>query len=230
MPATQLVFLHGFGEDERVWADFLPFHTWSFPAICPSYATWDDCPTLADYARKIVSSLPSDSHFILVGHSMGGYIALEIAAQFPEKVIKVVMLHSTFVADSEEKKINRDRTAELVAKKGTGFFIGPFLSNLFASVSPDLISTLAERYKSLSASGLIAATLAMRDRKDFTSFVQETAIPFLFILGAEDALIAPDSITRFIKKSVVILPNVGHQGTYEAPEAVAEAINQFVNV
>jgi pimeloyl-ACP methyl ester carboxylesterase len=161
---------------------------------------------------------------------MGGYIALEIAAQFPEKVIKVVMLHSTFVADSEEKKINRDRTAELVAKKGTGFFIGPFLPNLFASVSTDLISTLAERYKSLSASGLIAATLAMRDRKDFTSFVQETAIPFLFILGAEDALIAPDSITRFIKKSVVILPNVGHQGTYEAPEAVAEAINQFVNV
>jgi pimeloyl-ACP methyl ester carboxylesterase len=70
----------------------------------------------------------------------------------------------------------------------------------------------------------------MRDRKDFTAFVQETSIPFLFILGAEDILIAPESITRFIKNSIVILPNVGHQGTYEAPDAVAEAINQFVNV
>ena len=92
------------------------------------------------------------------------------------------------------------------------------------------MTTLADRYQTLPASGLIAATKAMRDRKDFTSFVQQTAIPFLFILGEKDALISPESITRFVKKSVVILPNVGHQGTYEAPKAVAEAINQFVNV
>ncbi len=230
MPATQLVFLHGFGEDERVWSDFLPFHSWSFSTLCPSYANWTDCATLADYARKIVASLPHYGDFILVGHSMGGYIALEIAAQFPERVKKVVMLHSTFVADTEEKKINRDRTAELLLKKGTAFFIGPFLPNLFASASQGLISTLASRYRELPAAGLIAATKAMRDRKDFTTFVQTSKIPILFILGEQDALISPESITRFVTKSVVILPNVGHQGTYEAPEAVAMAINQFVHV
>jgi pimeloyl-ACP methyl ester carboxylesterase len=70
----------------------------------------------------------------------------------------------------------------------------------------------------------------MRDRRDFTTFVQTTEIPFLFILGEKDSLISPESITRFVKKSVVILPNVGHQGTYEAPDAVAEAINQFIYV
>ena len=182
MPATQLVFLHGFGEDERVWSDFLPFYTWSFSTICPSYADWTDCATLADYARKIVAQLPSEADFILVGHSMGGYIALEIASQFPERVQKVVMLHSTFVADSNEKKVNRDRTVELLAKKGTSFFIGPFLPNLFATASQELISALASRYRDLSAAGLIAATKAMRDRKDFTTFVQTTDIPFLFIL------------------------------------------------
>jgi len=230
MPAIQLVFLHGFGEDERVWADFLPFHTWPSPVICPSYAEWTDCATLADYARKIVSSLPLSGDFILVGHSMGGYIALEIASQFPERVKKVVMLHSTFVEDTEEKKINRDRTADILANKGTGFFIGPFLPNLFASASQELISTLASRYRELPAAGLIAATKAMRDRNDFTTFIQTTEIPFLFILGEKDVLISAESITRFVTKSVVILPNVGHQGTYEAPEAVAMAINQFVHV
>ena len=230
MLATQLVFLHGFGDYERVWKDFLPFHTFSFPVICPAYAEWTDCATLADYARKIVSSLPLDSHFVLVGHSMGGYIALEIASQFPERIQKVVMLHSTFVADTEEKKINRDRIADLLEKKGTAFFIGPFLPNLFATVSQELLAMLAERYRTLPAAGLIAATKAMRDRNDFTTFVQTSDIPFLFILGEQDALISPESITRFVKKSVVILPNVGHQGTYEAPKAVAEAINQFVHV
>jgi pimeloyl-ACP methyl ester carboxylesterase len=209
---------------------FFAFPHLAFSTICPAYAEWTDCATLADYARKIVSSLPSDSHFILVGHSMGGYIALEIASQFSERVQKVVMLHSTFVADTEEKKINRDRTADLLEKRGTGFFIGPFLPNLFASASPDLLASLAERYRNLPAAGLIAATKAMRDRSDFTTFVQTTDIPFLFILGEKDALISPESITRFVTKSVVILPNVGHQGTYEAPKAVAEAINQFVNV
>lgn len=230
MPATQLVFLHGFGEDERVWSDFLPFHSWSFSAICPSYADWTDCASLADYARKIIAFLPLLDDFILVGHSMGGYIALEIASQFPERVKKVVMLHSTFVADTQEKKINRDRTVELLAKKGTSLFIGPFLPNLFASASQELISTLASRYRELPAAGLIAATKAMRDRTDFTTFIQTTDIPVLFILGEQDALISPESITRFVTKSVVILPNVGHQGTYEAPEAVALAINQFVHV
>ena len=230
MPATRLVFLHGFGEDERVWSDFLPFHSFTFSTICPGYAEWTDCATLADYARKIVASLPLSGDFILVGHSMGGYIALEIASQFPERVKKVVMLHSTFVADTQEKKINRDRTLELLKKKGTGFFIGPFLPNLFAAASQELISTLVSRYRELSAAGLIAATKAMRDRNDFTTFVQTTNIPFLFILGEQDALISPESITRFVTKSVVILPNVGHQGTYEAPEAVAMAINQFVHV
>jgi pimeloyl-ACP methyl ester carboxylesterase len=230
MPATQLVFLHGFGEDERIWADFLPFHSWPFSSICPAYAEWTDCATLAAYAQKISSTLPSDGNFILVGHSMGGYIALELASQIPDRIQQVVMLHSTFVADSAEKKFNRDRTVDLLIKKGTAFFLGPFLPNLFATKSPDLISTLSERYRNLPASGLIAATKAMRDRNDFTTFVQQTEIPFLFILGEQDALISPESITRFVKKSVVILPKVGHQGTYEAPDAVAEAINQFVNV
>jgi pimeloyl-ACP methyl ester carboxylesterase len=208
----------------------LPNYTWSFPVVCPAYATWDDCATLADYARKIIAFLPLFDNFILVGHSMGGYIALEIASKFPERVQKVVMLHSTFVADTQEKKINRDRTVELLAKKGTSFFIGPFLPNLFASASQELISTLASRYRELPAAGLIAATKAMRNRTDFTSFIQTTDIPVLFILGEQDALISPESITRFVTKSVVILPNVGHQGTYEAPEAVAMAINQFVHV
>ena len=230
MLTTQLVLLHGFGEDERIWADFLPYIGDNFTILTPSYASWTDCATIADYAKKIQSSLPSGLQFCVVGHSMGGYIALELASLFPEQIEKVVMLHSTFVADSEEKKINRDRTAELLSKKGTGFFIGPFLPNLFASASQELISTLASRYRELPAAGLIAATKAMRDRKDFTTFIQTTDIPVLFILGEQDALISPESITRFVTKSVVILPNVGHQGTYEAPEAVALAINQFVHV
>jgi hypothetical protein len=94
-------------------------------------------------------------------------------------VKQVVMLHSTFLADTEEKKINRDRTADLLEKKGTAFFIGPFLPNLFATVSQELIATLAERYRTLPAAGLIAATKAMRDRSDFTTFVQKSNIPYL---------------------------------------------------
>ena len=230
MLETQLVLLHGFGEDERIWADFSPYLGENFTIHTPSYAAWTDCATLSDYAKKIQSSLPSGLTFSVVGHSMGGYIALELASLFPDQVEKVVMLHSTFLPDTEEKKVNRDRTAELLAKKGTAFFIGPFLPNLFAVSSSEQIAVLADRYRTLPVEGLIAATKAMRDRKDFTDFVQATSIPFLFILGAQDALISPESITRFIQKSVVILPNVGHQGTYEAPEAVAEAINQFVNV
>ena len=55
---TKFVFLHGFGEDQRVWSDFLPLFSWPFDYIVVDYSTWTDCLDIKDYARSIMSSLP----------------------------------------------------------------------------------------------------------------------------------------------------------------------------
>jgi pimeloyl-ACP methyl ester carboxylesterase len=231
--SAQLVFLHGFGEYARIWADFIPQFTWAEKPIVPSFAHWTSAKSIADYAREILVSLPQDRKLTLVGHSMGGYIALEMAKLFPERIEKVVLLHSTALPDTAEKQINRDRTIEFLMKHGATVFIKSFVANLF---SPDFVANnralmdqLIARYQDLGAEGLIAASRAMRDRADFTEFLRDTHIPFMFIHGDADPLISTDSILAIkAHHKCVILPGVGHQGAYEAPVACYDAIQSFI--
>jgi pimeloyl-ACP methyl ester carboxylesterase len=130
--STKFVFLHGFGEDHRVWSDFLPLFSWPLECLVVDYSAWVDCVEIKDYALKIMSDLPTNSKFILVGHSMGGYIALSMAEQFENQIEKVVMLHSSPFADTEEKKLGRQRTIDFLKKYPVKDFLGPFVPNLFA--------------------------------------------------------------------------------------------------
>jgi pimeloyl-ACP methyl ester carboxylesterase len=232
-----LVFLHGFGEDARIWDDFIPGRFAEYNLQIPNYAEWSDCLTIADYARKIDASLPENQRFVLIGHSLGGYIAMELAKQFRERIQGVVMLHSTFLPDSPEKQLQRDKTASFIQEHGSEVFIRSFVSNLFAPLfvasHQDLMRQLAERYVTIPQEGLISSTLAMKVRQDMRSFVQTTEIPFLFVMGDMDPMIPIDSIVEGIagkdQHKYVILSGVAHQGCYEAPEETFEAINQFVN-
>ncbi len=232
-----LVFLHGFGEDSRLWFDFMPEAFSEFSCHRPDFAAWSDCESIAAYARKIVSELPSQESFILIGHSMGGYIALEIANQFPQSTKGVIMLHSTVLSDAEEKKIQRSKTAVFIQEHGSELFIRSFIANLFSNSYQlshrEQLMELVDRYKTLEAHGLVAATLAMKDRTDFQDFLSYTGIPFLFILGDQDPLIPSTGILEILRgkdqHKYVILDEVAHQGCYEAPQETFQAIQKFIN-
>ncbi len=233
----QLVFLHGFGEDSRIWDDFMPEAFAAFETHRPDFASWIDCQSIAAYAQKIVSELSTQNTYVFIGHSMGGYIALEIANQFPEITQAVVMLHSTVLADSNEKQAQRDKTAAFIMEHGSVTFIRSFVGNLFAPSFVEkhrsLLDTLILRYQTIDAQGLVAATQAMKVRKDFQSFVQQTSIPFLFILGDCDPLIPVEGILTLLQGKAqhkyVILNDVAHQGCYESPIETREAMLQFIN-
>jgi pimeloyl-ACP methyl ester carboxylesterase len=232
-----LVFLHGFGEDARMWDDFIPGRFFDATMHIPNYADWSDCLSISAYAQKIEQNLPYNETFVLIGHSMGGYIALEMAKQFPERIQGIVMLHSTPLADSTEKQAQRDKTATFIQENGSETFIRSFVANLFAPefvvAHRHLMEELADRYVTISQAGLVAATLAMKVRADLVGFVQSTNIPMLFVLGEQDPLIPTDSIVEVLKGKAqhkyVILSAVAHQGCYEAPEETYLAINQFIN-
>jgi pimeloyl-ACP methyl ester carboxylesterase len=232
-----LVFLHGFGEDARIWQDFMPDAFSKHTTHYPNFAEWTDCSSIAAYAQKIVQSLPLDTQFIFIGHSMGGYVALEIASQFPSITSGVVMLHSTCLADSPEKKNQREKTASFITEHGTETFIRSFVGNLFTPTFVDehreTLNQLITRYQGLDARGLVAATLAMKERQDFQAFLQNTPIPFLFVLGDLDPLIPVGSILEILagkdQHKYVILEGVAHQGCYEAPEQTLQAILAFIN-
>jgi len=233
---TKFVFLHGFGEDQRVWSDFLPFFSWPFEYIIVDYSTWTDCLDIKDYALKIMSILPLETKFILVGHSMGGYVALALAELFPSQIHQVVMLHSSPFADTEEKKIGRQRTIDFLKKYPVKDFLGPFVPNLFApkfaEIHIELLKNLIARYQDIPSNGLIVSSIAMKNRPDYQLFLANTKIPILFIQGSDDAFISTDLIKEVLQDKaqhkLVILQGVGHQGQYEAPEACFDPIYAFI--
>ena len=233
---TKFVFLHGFGEDQRVWSDFLPLFSWPFESIVVDYSTWTDCTDIQDYASRIMSNLPLNTKFILVGHSMGGYVALAMAEQFENVIDQVIMLHSSPFSDTDEKKSGRQRTIDFLKKYPVKDFLGPFVPNLFApkfaETHLELLKNLIVRYQTISKDGLIASTYAMKNRSNYERFLAKTRIPFLFIHGSEDALISTDLIKEVLQDKaqhkLVILQGVGHQGQYEAPDACFEAIKAFI--
>jgi pimeloyl-ACP methyl ester carboxylesterase len=238
MDAPSILFLHGFGEDHRVWDDFLQNFTWNYSFSCPDFANWIDCPQLSDYAHKLMDSFPNEQQFYIVGHSMGGYIALELAKLYPERIEKVVMLNSTAFPDSAEKKLNREKTASFIQTIGVGKFITPFIPNLFTKVfvekKASLIQSLIDRYQTLSPDGLIAATLAMKNRSDGREVLKNTLIPFLFIHGELDGMISKVDIQECIDintklHQMIVFSESAHQSLYEEPEKCFETINHFLN-
>jgi predicted alpha/beta hydrolase family esterase len=104
--SSQLIWVT---EKQNVWAMFTPWKTMQMPF------------------RFIRISIRKS---ILVGHSMGGYVALAFAELYPEYVKGLALLNSTARADSEERKQNRDRAIKAV-KHSFINFISLSIANLF---------------------------------------------------------------------------------------------------
>jgi pimeloyl-ACP methyl ester carboxylesterase len=126
---TALVLLHGFLENKSMWDAFIPELSKKYRVItldllghgdteCYGYvhAMEDQADML--YALTLFLKLRK---VVLVGHSMGGYIALAFAELFPDHVKGLVLLNSTSRADSEERKVNRDRAIEAVKQNYAAF-------------------------------------------------------------------------------------------------------------
>jgi pimeloyl-ACP methyl ester carboxylesterase len=110
---TTLVLLHGFGEDNRIWNEqsLLADETILFmPNLAgtggePAPANWS-MEEMAEDVRQQLDDAGIDE-CVLVGHSMGGYVALAFAEKWPERLLGLGLFHSTAFADTQEKKETR---------------------------------------------------------------------------------------------------------------------------
>ena len=120
-----LVFLHGFLEDSTVWNALSKSLSDTYKILCIDLLGHGKTPTIAPIHTmemmadevKAVLDYENITQCTLVGHSMGGYVALAFAERFPKNVEGLVLLNSTPLPDSEEKKANRDRVLKVIEKE-----------------------------------------------------------------------------------------------------------------
>ncbi len=239
-----VVLLHGFGEDSTIFQYQINFLRSYCQLIIPDlpgsglslfnkeYASIDD------YALMLYQLLLKESinECIVLGHSMGGYIALAFAAYYPEKLKALGLLHSTAFADSPEKKEIRKRGIESIEKYGHTAFLKNTIPNLFFSAFKETngieIESLIEKGKRFSKEALQHYYTIMMNRTDRTKVLANNLIPILFVVGKEDTAVPLQLSLQQIHlpncSYVHILQHVAHMGMLEEKNIFTNYILSFI--
>jgi pimeloyl-ACP methyl ester carboxylesterase len=235
-----IVLIHGYGFDRRIWFpveiafDGFEIIDLSLPGFgddgLPGAYTISDLATY--YWEKLSRS--SSSRFHLVGHSMGGYVCLEMAAQHPEKTNSLTLVHSHVFEDSDERKKIRSAVLEEIKNKGKDAFAEKMISSLTGSLQKGntaLTSLLVARGKEYSDDAWYNGTLAIRDRKDHQETLRNIKFPVLMLMGQEDAAVpvelAYKQAALVERCELVVLEGVGHLSMYENTAGVIAALFHF---
>lgn len=240
-----LVFIHGFCEDHTIWQPFvLPFaekYTLLLPDL-PGFgqSSLPNRPCSIDYYADCIKAMLDAEHITscaLIGHSMGGYIALNFAKRYSRYLAAFGLFHSTAAADDASKKMDRQRVADFVRTHGAAPFVNQLYQNLFAekfkAENQQSFNALKKHASETSTvEGVAQASLAMRDRPDTIAVLEETTVPVLFIIGSEDKAVSPQIAlqqSHLPERSVISLAaQTGHMGMFEAPEKCSAAILEWL--
>jgi pimeloyl-ACP methyl ester carboxylesterase len=235
-----VILIHGFPMNQHVWDDFADklgedahVITLDLPGFGKStglnknFTLEDVATTVLDWIRERKYSAP-----VVVGHSLGGYVALAMAAQDQDFAGGICLLHSTALADSEEKKQSRNKTVDFIEKQGVHAFTSNFIGQLYADPQHSSITKVKNIAVQSSKETVVGYTRAMRDRKDRTGLLKNFPRPVLFLAGEKDQGIPADTVVQQAalnkKAEAIILPDVAHMGMFEAEGPCLKNILHFI--
>jgi len=219
-----LVVVPGILEDEESWRSALA------PLDLPVLVIANRGDSVAAMAASLLERAPS--RFVLLGHSLGGYVALETVLAAPDRVAALALV-STSARDETE-----------AARAGRAALVAAAREDFAATVGKLARATLARDNRA----ALLAPTEAMMlaggvdrfareqhaaaSRPRFASRVTAIACPTLVISGDEDVVISPSASDELVAAlphaRLVRLPGCGHMPQMEAAEALRAALASWL--
>ena len=221
-----LVLIPGFMLDEALWDDFCPLlpNSWKI-----SRATLTGGNTIKEIAQHIAEQSPE--RFILIGFSLGGYIARQLAADYPERVSALVLIASSLREDTEQQAKAK---LEAVRALSTSTFSGLSSRSIAASLHP----------RHASDTHLISRIRAMGSRLGYDAFVTQSGLrradvptdsihcPTLIIASTHDALRPMEEtneLANAMPASVHLFHESGHMIPLEQPQDLAAVVIDWLN-
>jgi len=241
-----IVLLHGYLESLDIWDAFSAELSKDYRVICfdiPGHGKSEmlDIPQtmeqIAYHIKEALENLGIEKCF-LVGHSMGGYLALMFHHLFPERLSGFCLFHSHPFADSVEKRNNRLREMELIKDGKKNLIASVNIPNTYATENLDVFKAEIEKAKNIVTQtpddGIVANLHAMMTRPDLSESLASSKLPFLFIVGKKDNLIDFENIIPKImlpeNSELIILENTGHMGFIEEKHLSLKAIRNFIEL
>ena len=172
----------------------------------------------------------------LIGHSIGGYVALAFAEKYPEYLKGLGLFHSTAYPDSEERRTNRKKAIESAKNNGVRSFLKTMIPNLFSPNSkekmPNTIDEFIIRTNNFSADTFVSYYEAMMQRPDRTSVLKNLKIPMLIIAGKYDNAAPLNDLLKLCHLPEIsyfhILSDSGHMGMIEEVEKSNQILNDYL--
>lgn len=235
-----VVFIHGFLESKSMWNNF-SFENFSFDSLLvdlPGHGlslNEDDNEPSIDYfsdkLKQLIISL-NLSKISIIGHSMGGYVALNFKHLYPEICNKLILLNSNFWTDSEIKKRDRLRVVDIV-NSNKSIFINEAIPNLF--LNKDLyeseIKKLIKEANEIESINISYASLAMRNRNDYKKLLEMFHNEIYIIQGQKDTIVLESEMKERLESlsvKIEIINGAGHMSHIEQKAKVEKLISNFI--
>lgn len=243
---TPVLLLHGFGEDRQVLQPLFEQLQQQYLVVLPDLpgsgaSAYDEtiCSCIDGMAEAMLALMQSITKepFVVLGHSMGGYIALAMAEKHPQALRGFGLLHSTAFADSTEKKETRRKAIQFIQANGSGALLKTSIPGLFSEAfqqsHPQVVQQLVERGQSFLPEALCAYYIAMMERPDRTAVLANATVPVLFVIGEFDKAAPMADVLQQVPlpmlSHVHILKHTAHMGMFEEPERFNKSVVQFLN-
>jgi 3-oxoadipate enol-lactonase len=213
-----VLFLHALPLDERMWEP----QRAAFPdAVAPRL--YGRGASMEGWARSILDEVEGD--LVAVGASMGGYCALEVVGQAPERVRGLMLVGARVEADSPERREGRARLLEVIRSGGAEGLWEDMRPKLFPPGETEAVAFARGLALEQRPEELAAAVEAIRDRRDSTEVVARFGRPVLFVAGRDDPFVSAAEAPPLVEARSF---DTGHLPSLEQPEEFNAVLAEFL--
>ena len=242
-----ILLLHGMWCDHHVYDDVVDGLADAYRIICPDLRghgrsgapaqSWN----VRDLARDlfIVLDALAIRAAVVVGHSLGGMAALHMALDDPARLRGLVLLSTSAEAEKPERRSQLSLMAMTLNMWGMNRWMTTraakaFFSPAFVRRSPGKVKAWREHLQSMDKRALLQALAAVRDRPSVLAQLDTLEMPALVMGTREDPIADPAHAAimarRLRNAQRLMLPGGGHALPVEHPQALIQALRQFVEV
>jgi 3-oxoadipate enol-lactonase len=240
-----LILLHAFPLNRGMWKAQLESWSQHFRVIAPDFQGFGETPlgeedlrmeSFADDVRHLLEALKVQERVVVIGLSMGGYVAFEFARKYGERLRGLILVATQPTHDSSESRRGRYELADLIRNRGIEVLIERMTPKLLGKTSLESRPEVVERVRQLivanPAKGVAKACYALASRRDSTPVLESITVPTLIVAGAEDPIV-PKGQLEVMRKGIrqsqlVVLEKSGHLVNLEQAEKFNSVVQEFV--
>lgn len=238
---TPVVFLHAFPLNATMWEPQLRA-LGPRRALAPHFPGFGgrarSASHLDRFAQAVLQAMDAAAiqKAILVGLSMGGYVALRLYAHVSDRIAAMVLADTRAGADDDETRARRCEQASRARREGLGWLQDALLPALLGETTrrerPEVVEKVRGILAQADPEGVARALGAMRSRPDSIPLLKDIQVPVLAIVGEEDTLTPMEEARRIAdgvpNGQLTIIPAAGHLSNLEAPDPFNEALLSFL--